>query len=247
MSKPVFFAFYPKDFAADEKVEAMTTEQVGAYILLLCKAWQADPPASLPNDDQTLAKYSRLSAVKWAELKAGVLSPFVLGLDNRWHQKRLRSEFEKSKRLKRARSNAGSAGALVRWQTHSKGMANALQNDGNLSGSVSGSESGSGCSPDRGGGAGEGCAPRFDLTPEGLAQRWAWSYRGSVGSHRDTYAIARDFAEFLRTNPVTPEQMAAAIDDLNRDRTEAPWAFKARLVPKAKQQPQRESKRYRGP
>ena len=43
---PPYFPFYPDDFASDGKVEAMTTEEVGAYTLLLCKAWREDPPGA---------------------------------------------------------------------------------------------------------------------------------------------------------------------------------------------------------
>ena len=123
MTRPPFFAFYPADFAGDITVEAMTTLQVGAYILLLCKAWQADPPASLPNDDAVLARLARLTPAEWSEVKAGVLSPFSLGTDNRWHQKRLRQEYEKAKALIKDRAKAGRSGAQARWQTHGKRMA----------------------------------------------------------------------------------------------------------------------------
>jgi len=128
MARPHFFAFYPGDFAGDFNVEAMTTLQVGAYILLLCKAWQADPPASLPNDDAVLARFARLSPGDWAAAKAGVLAPFTLGTDNRWYQKRLRQEYEKARMLSRKREKAGEAGAAARWQPHGNRMANGLAN-----------------------------------------------------------------------------------------------------------------------
>lgn len=115
--KPPYFPFYVKDFAADSKVEAMPTEGVGAYILMLCKAWQEDPPASLPNDDATLARWARLDRSRWLELKDVVLAPFVLGTDNRYHQKRLRQEFDKAIGLVKTRSAAGREGANGKWQT----------------------------------------------------------------------------------------------------------------------------------
>ncbi|AMV24553.1 hypothetical protein VT84_09170 [Gemmata sp. SH-PL17] len=115
MERPPYFAFYPTDFANDINVEAMSTLQVGAYMLLLCKAWQAEPPASLPNDDQVLARLARLDAVTWAEVKAGVLVPFRLGTDGRLHSKRLRREYDEAlKRMKLAREH-GRAGAEKRW------------------------------------------------------------------------------------------------------------------------------------
>lgn len=111
MSRPSFFAFYPADFANDIHVEAMSTLQVGAYVLLLCKAWQSDPPASLPNDDQILARLARVDAVIWQEIKAGVLVPFRLGTDGKLHSKRLRQEYEAAqKRMRIAKENGRKGG-----------------------------------------------------------------------------------------------------------------------------------------
>jgi uncharacterized protein YdaU (DUF1376 family) len=113
--RPPFFAFYPADFANDIHVEAMSTLQVGAYMLLLCKAWQAEPPASLPNDDQILARLARLDPEVWAEVKAAVLVPFRLGTDGRLHSKRLRLEYDRA--LERMKVNRGRASdaARRRW------------------------------------------------------------------------------------------------------------------------------------
>lgn len=120
MDRPPFFAFYPADFANDINVEAMSTLQVGAYLLLLCKAWQADPPASLPTDDQVLARFARVSAEVWAEIKLGVLVPFRLGTDQRLHNRRLRLEYDKALNLIRAKQEAGKKGAENRWSNKAK-------------------------------------------------------------------------------------------------------------------------------
>src|SRR5262249_27618859 len=90
-----YFPFYVRDFVSDAKVEARTTEEVGAYVLLLCKAWQQDPAGSIPADDTILARWARLDAVAWARCRPAVLLPFVLGADGRYHQKRMRNEFAK--------------------------------------------------------------------------------------------------------------------------------------------------------
>jgi uncharacterized protein YdaU (DUF1376 family) len=111
--RPPFFAFYPADFANDLHVEAMSTLQVGAYMLLLCKAWQGEPPASLPTSDQVLARYARVDAGVWAEIKAGVLAPFHVGADGRLHSKRLRREYDAALKRMRAAKEAGSAGGRV--------------------------------------------------------------------------------------------------------------------------------------
>ena len=68
-----WFQFYPDDFAGDGKVEAMSTIGVGAYILLLCKAWREDPIASVPADDSILARWSRLTPDEWQSHKTEIL------------------------------------------------------------------------------------------------------------------------------------------------------------------------------
>ena len=42
MNNPPAFQFYPKDFISDANVEAMTLEETGAYIRLLCLCWIED-------------------------------------------------------------------------------------------------------------------------------------------------------------------------------------------------------------
>jgi uncharacterized protein YdaU (DUF1376 family) len=79
---PPYFPFYPDDFACDGKVEAMTTEEIGAYTLLLCKAWCEDPPGSIPDDDRVLARWTRLAPDRWKECRTGVLAAFTLGTDS---------------------------------------------------------------------------------------------------------------------------------------------------------------------
>ncbi len=114
--RPPYFPFYPADFSSDGKVESMTTAAVGAYILLLCKSWREDPPASIPNDDTILARWARMNSVEWAECKPMVLAAFTLGKDNRWHQKRLRLEYDKFCMYAEKKSMAGKIGAKQRWK-----------------------------------------------------------------------------------------------------------------------------------
>lgn len=92
-----YFPFYVNDFAADAKVEGMALIEVGAYILLLCKAWNEDPPGTLPNSDRLLARWSRLSDELWLEHREFILAPFKIESDGRWHQKRMESEYKKLK------------------------------------------------------------------------------------------------------------------------------------------------------
>jgi uncharacterized protein YdaU (DUF1376 family) len=112
VNHPPAFLFYPDDFSSDGKVEAMTTEEVGAYILLLCKSWREKPPGSLPSDDPTLARWARLPLDRWLVCRPGVLAAYTFGTDSRWHQKRLRQEFDKLITFRKSRQKA----AVSMWQ-----------------------------------------------------------------------------------------------------------------------------------
>lgn len=76
------------DLTSDEKVLAMTTEEFGAYFKLLCASWKSDPPCTIPDDDDTLARLCGLSRAAWKKAKARVLSPWKSNGDGRLLQKR---------------------------------------------------------------------------------------------------------------------------------------------------------------
>ena len=135
-----YFPFYVNDFAADGVVEAMSTEEVGAYILLLCKAWLQNPAGSIPNDDHILARWCRLSEDRWQKSKKSILSAFFLDSDGRYHQKRMQSEYKALINKKKERSKSGSLGAKKRWHSYSIAINQPLAND-SISESESESES----------------------------------------------------------------------------------------------------------
>lgn len=113
---PPSFQFYPLHFVSDNDVDAMCNESVGMYMRLLCKAWFENPVGSLPNSDEKLARWARTTADRWADLKQEVLAAFTLGTDNRWHQKRMRREFDKLMAYRKERSQSGKKGANKRWR-----------------------------------------------------------------------------------------------------------------------------------
>ena len=59
MNRPPAFQLFVNDWLSSSKITMMTPAEEGAYVRLLCYAW-ADPDISLPDDDETLAKLSRL-------------------------------------------------------------------------------------------------------------------------------------------------------------------------------------------
>jgi uncharacterized protein YdaU (DUF1376 family) len=112
------FLFYVDDFTSDGVVEAMTTEQVGAYTLLLCKAWREDPPGTIPDDDEILARWARMPAKKWIACRERVLKAFYLGTDGRYHQKRMEAEYVKAVEQQERRQRRARGAADARWNHH---------------------------------------------------------------------------------------------------------------------------------
>jgi len=114
MSKPIWFPFYPADFLTSNRVALMTTEEIGGYTLLLCYAWQ-DPTCTLPADDESIRKLSRLTG----SLEA-VKSCFIQKR-GRLLNERLYREWVKVKE----KSDLAKKSNAVRWQNERN--ANALR------------------------------------------------------------------------------------------------------------------------
>lgn len=123
---------YVTDYLGDTM--HLTTEQHGAYMLLLMACWKGD--GKLPNDDDTLAAITKLPPARWKKCRLSLLKFFDVA-DTFISHKRVMKERAKAKEISAERSNAGKKGAARRWQTdgkcHSKRMANdeqsAWQND----------------------------------------------------------------------------------------------------------------------
>lgn len=77
MADLYYFPLMAGDWLAGEAISMMTPEQEGAFVHLLCHAWQSkELPCSLPNDDKALAQLSRLGE-RWATEGALVRAQFV--------------------------------------------------------------------------------------------------------------------------------------------------------------------------
>lgn len=112
-----YIPFYVRDFAADGKVEVMKTEQVGAYTLLLLKAWHETPPCTIPNDDRVLSIWTRLKPSVWAKVRAEVMACWTLDeTTGRYFQKRLKAEYDKLVEARERRSKCGQKGNAKRWR-----------------------------------------------------------------------------------------------------------------------------------
>lgn len=94
----------------------LTTEQHGAYFLLLLSAWKRG--GWLPDDDSQLASTCKLTPAIWRRYRP-ILIEFFEVAEGRWTQDRVVTERAKAERVSAARSEAGKLGGRPRKQTES--------------------------------------------------------------------------------------------------------------------------------
>lgn len=100
----------------------LTTEEHGAYLLLIMEAWRR-VNCNLPDDDAVLARLAGLTNVRWAEIK-----PTIMAF---WHRNN-RSKTWSQKRLSRervyvvAKSTKNRHAAATRWKYDKKIDASAM-------------------------------------------------------------------------------------------------------------------------
>lgn len=104
----------------------LTRDQHGAYLLLLMAYWMRGAP--LPDDDGQLAAICKATKPEWKRLRP-LMAEFFTVSDGVWSQKCAEEELATAKALVTAKSEAGKAGAAVRWQKNASangsGMADA--------------------------------------------------------------------------------------------------------------------------
>ena len=100
----------------------LSTEEHGAYLLLLMEAWRR-PSCSLPDDDRLLARLAGLSEARWAAIKPTIMALWKHdGRRKEWTQKRLFSEREKTASKKQVAKDK----AAKRWNKTKNGDAAAM-------------------------------------------------------------------------------------------------------------------------
>ncbi|WP_443216743.1 YdaU family protein [Rhizobium sp. Root1203] len=100
---------YVSDFIGDTL--QLSTEQIGAYMLLLMAMWNAG--GRLPSDEAKLARITRMSVKKWKAIADDLMSFFDIDSDSIRHN-RLTKELEKSESKSQSRSSAGEAGGRAK-------------------------------------------------------------------------------------------------------------------------------------
>jgi uncharacterized protein YdaU (DUF1376 family) len=102
----VWMPIYIGDYLAD--TSHLTTEEHGAYLLLMFHYWRRGP---LPNVPRSLSAIAKLPADRWAEVWTMLSSFFQVGEDGLLHHKRIDIEMERAA----ARTRRGTDGAANRW------------------------------------------------------------------------------------------------------------------------------------
>ena len=110
MAEPQWFPFYVGDYLRD--TSRLTTEQHGAYLLLLFDQWANGP---LPDDDLQLASIARLSVDRWLQVRPS-LERFFRHEKGAWENRRVEIERDRAKGISVARKKAGKASWINRVQ-----------------------------------------------------------------------------------------------------------------------------------
>lgn len=101
--------FYIGDYLGD--TQRLTTEQHGAYILLILDYWRNGPA---PDDDDVLIQITKLERARWKKHRA-VLSKLFRIENGEWRHKRIDEELVNARSNADRRSAKAKAAAEARW------------------------------------------------------------------------------------------------------------------------------------
>ena len=105
----IWMPLYIGDYIAD--TGRLSTEQHGAYLLILMDYWRNGPP---PDDNQVLSQITRLSPIAWSIARAK-LEQFFAVSSGVWRQKRLDEELILAKKNKEVAQKKAKTAAEARW------------------------------------------------------------------------------------------------------------------------------------
>ena len=92
-SAPIWMPLYIGDYLRD--TARLTTEQHGAYLLLIMDYWTNGP---LPDDDAALAQVARMTRDDWDKTRPAISRLFQISLGE-WRHKRIDDELEKARQF----------------------------------------------------------------------------------------------------------------------------------------------------
>lgn len=105
---PLFIGAYLAD------TQRLSTEQHGAYLLLIMDYWMNGAP---PDDDAELSQITKLSGAAWKKTKAKIIKFFSLK-DGHWFHKRIEEELAAAKKHKTKSVEKAKVAAAARWSKH---------------------------------------------------------------------------------------------------------------------------------
>ena len=105
---PIFIGDYLKD------TTFLTTEQHGAYLLMLFACWQH---GAIPNNDRVICRTTGLTQQAWDDAKSVIL-PYFKIIDGKLRHSRIDRELEAAKQKKANFSERGKKGNDVRWKSN---------------------------------------------------------------------------------------------------------------------------------
>lgn len=109
MSQAPSMPFFVDAYLAD--TGHLSTEEHGAYLLLLMAMWRRN--GAVPDDDRDNARVTRMSTAKWGKIKNRLL-PFLTLVDGEITQKRLQKEWNYVKEMREKNAQNGLRGGRPR-------------------------------------------------------------------------------------------------------------------------------------
>ena len=109
MKADIWMPLYIGDYLAD--TSRLTTEQHGAYLLLLMDYWKS---GKLPDNNQVLSQITKLSIDAWSNARP-MLEHFFSIEDGFWIQKRVEEEMVLAKQNKQKNIERATKAAKTRW------------------------------------------------------------------------------------------------------------------------------------
>ncbi|GAA3758502.1 YdaU family protein [Terriglobus aquaticus] len=116
------FRFYAGDFLSSPTVQAMDLHEIGSYTVLLLTAWMNDRHGYLPDNDEMLRRWARMSREQWSESREILLSKFPVVEDGWRANPRMVTEAEKQAAFSESQSAKGKRGGRPRKAEEKPGL-----------------------------------------------------------------------------------------------------------------------------